>query len=67
MIAKCVEECDDLILWFSEGEYVMKAMELKMRIQPLTASQEEKYRQMMSENQEDLRAASRLALACRFL
>lgn len=51
MIAKCVEECDDLILWFSEGEYVMKAMELKMRIQPLTASQEEKYRQMMSENQ----------------
>ena len=53
MIAKCVEECDDLILWFSEGEYVMKAMELKMRIQPLTASQEEKYRQMMSENQAD--------------
>ena len=51
MISKCVEECDDLILWFSEGEYVMKAMELKMRIQPLTASQEEKYRQMMSERQ----------------
>lgn len=46
MFSKCVEECDDLILWFSEGEYVMKAMELKMRIQPLTASQEEKYRQM---------------------
>ena len=39
MFSKCVEECDDLILWFSEGEYVMKAMELKMRIQPLTASQ----------------------------
>lgn len=53
MISKCVEECDDLILWFSEGEYVMKAMELKMRIQPLTASQEEKYRQMVSENQVD--------------
>lgn len=51
MISKCVEECDDLILWFSEGEYVMKAMELKMRIQPLTASQEEKYRQMVSEDQ----------------
>lgn len=49
MISKCVEECDDLILWFSEGEYVVKAMELKMRIQPLTASQEEKYRQMVSE------------------
>ena len=42
-----MEECDDLILWFSEGEYVRKAMELKMKIQPLTASQEEKYRQMV--------------------
>ena len=49
MYSKCVEECDDLILWFSEGEYVTKAMELKMRIQPLTASQEEKYRQMVME------------------
>ena len=38
-----MEECDDLILWFSEGEYVRKAMELKRKIQPLTASQEEKY------------------------
>lgn len=47
MMSKCVEECDDLILWFSEGEYVIKAMELKMRIQPLTASQEEKYRKMV--------------------
>ena len=49
MLSKCVEECDDLILWFSEGEYVVKAMELKMRIQPLTASQEEKYRQMVTD------------------
>ena len=49
MSLKCVEECDDLILWFSEGEYVIKAMELKMRIQPLTASQEEKYRQMVTD------------------
>lgn len=49
MLSKCVEECDDLILWFSEGEYVMKAMELKMRIQPLTASQEEKYRQIAAD------------------
>lgn len=39
----CVEECDDLILWFSEGKYVTKAMELKMKYQPLTASQQEKY------------------------
>ena len=48
-LSKCVEECDDLILWFSEGEYVRKAMGLKMKIQPLTASQEEKYRQMVGE------------------
>lgn len=47
MHSKCVEECDDLILWFSEGEFVVKAMELKMRIQPLTASQEEKYRHLV--------------------
>ncbi len=53
MLSKCVEECDDLILWFSEGEYVIKAMELKMRIQPLTASQEEKYRQMVKVPQAD--------------
>ncbi len=40
---KCIEECDDLILWFSEGVYVTKAMELKMKYQPLTPSQQEKY------------------------
>ncbi len=39
----CVEECDDLILWFSEGKYVTKAMELKMRFVPLTAAQQESY------------------------
>ncbi len=44
MTQKCVEECDDLILWFSEGEYVRRAMELKMKLQPLTSSQEQKYR-----------------------
>lgn len=48
-LPKCVEECDDLILWFSEGEYVRKALELKKKIQPLSASQEEKYRQMVGE------------------
>lgn len=42
-IDRCVEECDELILWFSEGEYVIKAMELKMKYQDLTASQQEKY------------------------
>ena len=40
---QCVEECDELILWFSEGEYVAKAMELKMKYQHLTASQQEKF------------------------
>ena len=43
--AECLEECDDLILWFSEGKYVYKAMELKMRYKPLTPLQKEKYEQ----------------------
>ncbi|MSR94015.1 hypothetical protein FYJ34_07035 [Clostridiaceae bacterium 68-1-5] len=43
MTAKCIEECDDLILWFSEGKYVYQAMELKMRYKPLTPLQQEKY------------------------
>jgi hypothetical protein len=42
-IEDCVRECDELILWFSEGEYVVKAMELKMQFEPLSASQQEKY------------------------
>ena len=40
---KCVDECDDMILWFSEGRYVTKAMELKMQIRPLTPAQQKKY------------------------
>ena len=43
MTAKCLEECDDLILWFSEGKYVVQAMELKMKYKPLTPLQQEKY------------------------
>lgn len=43
MTAECLEECDDLILWFSEGKYVYKAMDLKMQYKPLTPSQQEKY------------------------
>ena len=43
MTAECLEECDDLILWFSEGKYVYQAMELKMKYKPLTPSQQEKY------------------------
>ena len=44
-----MEECDELILWFGEGRYVMKAMELKMLHEPLTPSQEEKYAEMKGE------------------
>ena len=43
MTAECLEECDDLILWFNEGKYVYQAMELKMQYKPLTPSQQEKY------------------------
>lgn len=43
MTAECLEECDDLILWFSEGKFVYKAMELKMQYKQLTPSQQEKY------------------------
>ena len=42
---KCVETCDELILWFGDGGYVEKALDLKRLYQPLTASQEEKYKQ----------------------
>lgn len=45
MSEKCVEACDELILWFGDGVYVEKALELKMLYQPLTKQQEEKYRQ----------------------
>ncbi len=41
--SRCVEECDELILWFGEGKYVIKAMELKMLHQPLTPEQQQKY------------------------
>ena len=43
LATRCVEECDELILWFGEGKYVIKAMELKMLHQPLTPAQQEKY------------------------
>ena len=43
MTAECLEECDDLILWFSEGKYVYQAMELKMQYKPLTPLQQQKY------------------------
>lgn len=46
MIDKCIEACDELILWFGDGPYVEKALELKMLYQPLNFEQEEKYRQL---------------------
>lgn len=58
LIAECLEECDDLILWFSEGKYVYKAMDLKMKYKPLTPLQQEKYEKQFeteknSENPEE--------------
>ena len=52
MTEECVRECDELILWFSEGEYVTKAMELKMQYAPLTAAQQEKYDKVMQPEEE---------------
>ena len=47
MTEECVRECDELILWFSEGEYVAKVMELKMQFEPLTAAQQAQYDRML--------------------
>lgn len=44
MSEKCIEACDELILWFGDGPYVERALELKMLYQPLTKTQEDKYR-----------------------
>lgn len=49
LITECLEECDDLILWFSEGKYVFQAMQLKMEHKPLTPLQQEKYNQCVEE------------------
>ena len=49
---KCVEECDELILWFSDGKYVKKAMELKMLHEPLTVAQEANYNSFIGKNAE---------------
>ena len=52
LATKCVEECDELILWFSDGRYVKKAMELKMLHQPLTMAQEASYNAFIGKNAE---------------
>ena len=48
---KCIDACDELILWFGDGPYVERALELKMLYQPLTKSQEEKYRRFKAEKE----------------
>ena len=52
LATKCVEECDDLILWFGDGPYVMKAMELKMLHAPLTPIQQKKYDMVQAQQSE---------------
>lgn len=52
MESKCVEECDELILWFGEGKYVIKAMELKQQHQPLSPQQQEKYDSFFRQKEE---------------
>ncbi|MCR5255897.1 MAG: hypothetical protein K6D96_08180 [Acetatifactor sp.] len=53
LATKCVEECDELILWFGDGKYVIKAMELKMLHQPLTPAQKKKYESRFGNNPMD--------------
>ncbi|WP_461812460.1 hypothetical protein [Faecalimonas sp.] len=60
MIVECLEECDDLILWFSEGKYVLKAMELKIKHKPLTPLQQEKYDRFMQRKEEAKKAKENL-------
>ncbi len=52
-VEKCIDECDDMILWFSEGKYVKKAMELKMQFRPLTAVQKAKYEKGEAESSDE--------------
>ena len=56
---RCIEECDDMILWFAEGRYVTRAMELKMQLTPLSESQKAKYESRLAAARE---AAEREAL-----
>lgn len=52
MTAECLEECDDLILWFNDGKFMYKAMEMKMQYKPLTPLQQEKYDQKFAPKEE---------------
>ena len=67
-IDKCMDACDELILWFGDGPYVERALELKMLYQPLTKSQEEKYRQFRHEKEgKTLISASEMERAGEFV
>lgn len=54
MTAECLEECDDLILWFSDGKFMYKAMEMKMQYKPLTPLQQEKYDHRFAPQEESM-------------
>lgn len=58
MITECLEECEDLILWFNEGKYIYKAMELKMQYKPLTPLQQEKYMSRFQEASKETEEAT---------
>ena len=59
--SKCIEICDDLILWFGEGKYVLKAMELKKTYEPLTLVQQQKYDKIKKEQKEIKKVESKPA------
>ena len=63
MKEECIETCDDLILWFSEGKYVTKAMELKMKFTSLTPQQQEKYENGSSKKITETAAKAAAAVA----
>lgn len=54
MTAECIEECDDLVLWFSEGKYVYRALQMKMQYKPLSPLQQEKYKNYHKESPLDV-------------
>ena len=63
MSEKCIDACDELILWFGDGPYVERALELKMLYQPLTRQQEEKYRQFRLKKEGVVKCGRRTTLS----
>ena len=61
LATRCVEECDELILWFGDGKYVIKAMELKMLHQPLTPAQQDKYDRRFETYDSQMQAAQNVS------